>query len=67
MACMGEAKIQQPEFVTPKQLAAELRVTEWTLNEWRKGRKGPPYYRLIKKIIYYRHEVDEWLGQVRWG
>ena len=64
---MGEAKVQQIEFVTSKQLATELHVTEWTLNEWRKAKVGPPYRRLVGRNIYYRHEVNEWLEQTKWG
>ena len=64
---MGEAKIQRRELLTPKQLAAELRVTEWTLNEWRKNKVGPAYYRMVGRIVYYREEVEEWQAQTRWG
>jgi hypothetical protein len=53
--------------LAPKQVAGLLNVTEETLMNWRKQRKGPPYYRRVSKIIYYQHEVDEWLDQTRWG
>lgn len=53
--------------LTPKQVAGILRITEETLMHWRQKRKGPPYYRRVTKIVYYQHEVDEWLEQTRWG
>jgi hypothetical protein len=53
--------------LAPKQVAGLLRVTEETLMHWRKQKKGPPYYRRVTKIVYYQHEVDEWMDQTRWG
>lgn len=64
---MGEAKTQARIELTPQQLAGQLRVTPQTLGYWRAKKVGPPYYRLVHRIIYYQHEVDEWRDSSRWG
>jgi hypothetical protein len=57
----------QPIALSPKQVAGQLGVVVQTLQNWRNRRIGPPYYRLVRKIVYYKHEVDEWRDQTKWG
>lgn len=66
MLRMGEPALQ-PEQMTTKEVAALLKRNELTLVEWRKRKLGPPFYRLVGRIVYFRHEVEEWRRNSRWG
>ncbi|PZO88668.1 MAG: hypothetical protein DI626_01275 [Micavibrio aeruginosavorus] len=51
-------------FVTPKMLAAFLKVSEKTLDRWRREGKGPNFYKISNnRIRYYMPDVDTWLAQ----
>lgn len=49
------------EWMTRKELAAELGVSERTLLNWKVQRIGPPLIRLKKQTLYRREAVREWL------
>ncbi len=55
------------DWLAPKQAAAFLNVSIWTLRAWRKPRKerGPPFYRREGRILYARADIEEWLGKIR--
>ncbi len=66
------AQVITPVALSPKEVAHRLNVSVNTLQNWRNRcnaevKVGPPYYRLVTKIIYYQHEVDEWREQTKWG
>jgi hypothetical protein len=53
-------------YLTESQLAAELKAhtglgTVRSLRNWRNQRKGPPWARLSKKIVYPIHGFQAWL------
>jgi len=48
------------ERLTPKQVAALLGVNIDTLQEWRKRRIGPPFTRMVTRIIYKRSDIEAW-------
>ena len=51
-------------FLTPRQLAAQIGVSEKTLDRWRKEGKGPAFHKITnKRIRYYLPDVDAWLTQ----
>lgn len=52
--------------LSPKELAELLGVRVFTLQEWRKKRKGPPYHREVGRIFYYHDEVMAWWDSTRW-
>lgn len=47
-------------FLTPKQVAAEVAVTEETLLSWRKKGLGPPFIRRGQRILYPKLAYTEW-------
>jgi hypothetical protein len=64
---MSEPKPAPVTELTSQQLAGQLKVTPQTLLNWRHREQGPPYYRIVNRIVYYQHEVDEWRAQTRWA
>lgn len=44
---------QQPELLTPKEVAAYLKVSEKTLERWRTEGRGPNYIRLNDRVVRY--------------
>lgn len=52
-----------PEFLTPKETAAILKVTDDTLRVWRRERKGPPSHRLGHRTVRYsRPQLEAWIA-----
>jgi excisionase family DNA binding protein len=53
---------QDPEdLLTLEELAAMLRVSKFTVYDWRSRNYGPPAIRLRGHLRYRRREVDAWL------
>ena len=50
------------EFITQKELAAGLRVSERTLERWRMEGSGPPFVKL-GRILYSVRDVADWSQQ----
>lgn len=50
------------EYLSDKELAAELDVSPRTLARWRRLREGPAITRVGRKIQYRRAAVDAWLS-----
>lgn len=53
------------QYLTRKQLAAELGVTVRTISRWRWERKGPPAHRVAGRVLFKRADVMEWIEQQR--
>jgi hypothetical protein len=54
------------EFLTKKELAAELRRNPRTLDRWEMLGEGPPRTRIGRQVLYRRTSVGKWLeGQER--
>lgn len=51
---------EQPNL-TPDQAADYLRLSERTLIRWRNMRKGPPWVKAGRRVIYRRSDLDAWL------
>jgi hypothetical protein len=49
------------EYMTPEELARELRVCKRTLDRWHAGRTGPPRITVGRKPLYRRAAVAQWL------
>lgn len=50
------------ELQTPAELAAQLRVTQETLANWRVKQAGPRFLRVGGQIRYRLRDVDTWLN-----
>lgn len=47
--------------LTAAQLATKLNRSVITLERWRRLRKGPPFYRLMGRVVYDEADVEAWL------
>jgi DNA-binding transcriptional MerR regulator len=52
-------------FYRESEAAKELGLSPNTLRIWRKRGKGPPYYKVGKKVIYTSGDLAKWLNDRR--
>jgi predicted DNA-binding transcriptional regulator AlpA len=56
--------MHRPSLLDTEQLAEQIPVTADTLRYWRHRGKGPRYFKLGGKKVFYRQEdVDAWLDE----
>ena len=71
MTCYGHFMAKGERYrgdkLSPKQLSAMLDVSEKTLVHWRQRKIGPPYYREVNRIFYYRDELELWRQNAKWA
>jgi Helix-turn-helix domain len=60
-ALMSNSEPLLSDYFTQKEAAAELMVTERTIDRWRRLREGPPITRLGRRILYRRSSLQAWL------
>lgn len=53
------------QYLTRKQLAAELGVTVRTISRWRWERKGPAAHIIGGRVYFKRSDVEAWLEKQR--
>jgi hypothetical protein len=51
--------------LTSAQLAAQLNRSVVTLERWRRLRSGPPFIRMLGRVVYRQADVDAWLESQR--
>ncbi|HEX5289806.1 MAG TPA: helix-turn-helix domain-containing protein [Streptosporangiaceae bacterium] len=51
------------EWLTPQDLAAELKVPVQTLYMWRTKSVGPRGHRIGRHLRYRRRDIEAWLDQ----
>ena len=49
------------DYFTQEEAAAELKLTQRTLERWQRLREGPPITRLGRRILYRRSSLQAWL------
>jgi excisionase family DNA binding protein len=49
------------DYFTPKEAAAELKVTDRTLDRWQRLGEGPPITKLGRRVLYRRSSLQAWL------
>ncbi|WES66031.1 helix-turn-helix domain-containing protein [Microbacter sp. GSS18] len=50
------------DFLSPDEVVALLPgLKKKTLAQWRYEKKGPPYYKLGRVILYAIDELEEWI------
>ena len=47
--------------LTSSQVAAQLNRSVVTLERWRRLRAGPPFYRVMGRVVYDQADIDAWL------
>lgn len=55
------AAAQVPEYMTTEEVAELLRTTPATVRYWRHMQTGPAGRKIGKRVLYRRHDVDEWI------
>lgn len=49
-------------LLTPKEAAVYLKVSEKTLEGWRRAEVGPKFYRMGSRTVrYFRSDIDDYL------
>lgn len=52
------------DYITPEELAQELDKSLITLARWRQKKKGPPFIRAGRDVLYSRESVQAWLKRL---
>jgi predicted DNA-binding transcriptional regulator AlpA len=58
----------EKSFLTPREIAAKLKVKVSTIHEWtrRRNTKPIPHYPVSRKVVYYKwDEVSAWIDSHR--
>jgi hypothetical protein len=59
---MSDSEPLLSEFLTKRELAAELQRNERTLDRWDSLGTGPPRTRVGRKVLYRRTSAQKWLA-----
>lgn len=51
------------KLLTAEEAAAACRVPPATLAQWRRKRKGPPWFKPGKWVVYRESAVEAWMKQ----
>jgi predicted DNA-binding transcriptional regulator AlpA len=51
------------EYLPAAEVAAEIRVSPGTLRSWRALNKGPRSFKVGRKLMYLRSELDAWKAE----
>jgi predicted DNA-binding transcriptional regulator AlpA len=51
------------ELLTTAEVALMTRASESTVRYWRHLGTGPSSFRLGRRVVYRRHEVEQWLRE----
>lgn len=49
------------QLLTEKDVAKQLQVTAWTLQNWRSRGQGPKYVKLGRIVRYRQTDIDNWI------
>ncbi|MFW6034538.1 MAG: helix-turn-helix domain-containing protein [bacterium] len=53
------------EFMTTAEVAELLRTSDSTLRYWRHQRVGPRSFKVGRRVLYDRRDVEQFIKQVR--
>lgn len=51
-------------YMKPDELAEQLDVAEITLRKWRSQKRGPPFIKAGRQVLYSRTAVTKWLERL---
>lgn len=60
-------KLTENELLSEKEVAAILKVSRRTLQQWRYLGKGPPFLKIGLMVRYPRAALEDWLESVSEG
>jgi predicted DNA-binding transcriptional regulator AlpA len=50
-------------YLTQREVAAVLRLSERTLERHRVSGTGPRFVKLGRRVVYRRHDIEEWAAE----
>lgn len=56
---------EEDEFLTTAEVGQRVRAAAETVRFWRHQKKGPAYFKIGRKVLYRRRDVEEWLAAQR--
>jgi predicted DNA-binding transcriptional regulator AlpA len=54
-----------PEMITSEEVAGITRTTPETVRYWRYIGKGPKSFKLGRRVLYAREDVERWIAEQR--
>ena len=51
------------DYLTEAELAKLVRAQQETVRYWRHKGLGPPWFRVGRRVLYDRSDVDSWLAE----
>jgi hypothetical protein len=64
IALEDDMNLEPGELLTTKELATLLHTPPSTLRYWRQVGDGPHGFRLGRRVVYRRHDVEHWLDEL---
>lgn len=58
---------QHQQYMTTTEVAALVRTSPETVRYWRHVGRGPACFKVGRRVLYARDDVDLWLDQARQG
>jgi predicted DNA-binding transcriptional regulator AlpA len=53
---------ESAQMLTTFEVAHFLRVSRWTLSDWRRNGTGPPFVKLSRRVLRYpRYAFERWM------
>ena len=59
--------MQDSEFMTTVEVADLLRTPVESVRFWRHTRKGPKSFKVGRRVLYARRDVEAWIADARRG
>ena len=53
------------EFLTTEEVADKLRTSPETVRYWRHEKKGPKSFKVGRRVLYAREDVDAFIAEAR--
>jgi excisionase family DNA binding protein len=53
------------DLMTLPEVAEAVRAPEGTLRYWRHRGEGPPSFRIGRRVVYRRSDVEAWIERLR--
>ncbi|MDR1165708.1 MAG: hypothetical protein LBO66_07525 [Deltaproteobacteria bacterium] len=57
--------VEEKGYLSPTQVESQYGLRASTLCRWRGYRIGPPYCKVMKKILYSRKDIEEYIEKFR--
>jgi hypothetical protein len=62
---LGKGGTNMPEYLTPAEVADLLRTPAETLRFWRAVGKGPQSFKIGRRVLYSRVDVERFIAEAR--